>query len=248
MSLFTWARQALWLNSSTMNSTARFHSKSRPDNIVSPFESRIAEISSPMAHSSSLRRSAKRWAAKGRDHAGVHERLPSKTPSGPNTAAPGTPTEPDDAYDAAPTLQHPIETLITSLYYPPDTDVRAKASEYEWYIHYPSDPASHALEMADEKDLELYVRQSRLSGADDADVERLLIPDGANWVGAAEEVARREKDRMRDVERERERTLGAQIYKEGEVTGGVGSSGHGPREKSGDSREIGLYEAWLRGV
>jgi hypothetical protein len=102
--------------------------------------------------------------------------------------------------------------------------------------------------MADEKDLELYVRQSRLSGADDADVERLLIPDGANWVGAAEEVARREKDRMRDVERERERSLGAQLYTEGEVTGGVGSSGHGSREKSGDSREIGLYEAWLRGV
>lgn len=241
-----------------MNSTARFHSKSRPDHISSPFESRIAEISSPMTHSSSLRRSAKRWAAKPRDHPGTHERLPSTAQSSPHigpAATPGTPTDTDPS-TALPLTPHPIESLITSLYYPPDIDVRAKASEYEWYIHYPSDPASHALEMADEKDLELYVRQSRLSGADDADVERLLMPDAANWVGAAEEVARRAREWEREAEKERDKNLGTR--KESEVTAtGIahGSSqgsgtggGHGPRERSGDAREVGLYEAWLKGV
>ena len=237
------------LTRSTMNSTARFHSKSRTDNVYSPFESRIAEINSPMAHSSSLRRSAKRWAAKPKDHPGVHERLSSTPQSGVLAASPGTPTEADASQPNAPITPHPIESLITSLYYPPDVDVRAKASEYEWYIHYPSDPASHALEMADEKDLELYVRQSRLSGADDGDVERLLIPDLANWVSAADEVARREKERLREVEREKERNLGvAQGHKEMDGSGTAPASGHGSRERSGDTREVGLYEAWLRGV
>lgn len=90
--------------------------------------------------------------------------------------------------------------------------------EYEWYIHYPSDPASHAVEMMDEKDLGLYMRLSRLAAGEE--VERLLGGGSGGGVMTA-------------------------MQAEGAGGGvGVGEGRGGGMEE--EERRAGFYEGWLR--
>lgn len=148
-----------------MNSTTRFHAKPKPEAFASPFESRVLDSSShasPTSNSPSIRRSAKRWARK---------------PTLPSADNPHSDQEDNDAHvlppaSALPAI-HPLESLVESLYSPAAETEEQRMGEYEWYIHYPSDPASHAVEMMDEKDLGLYLRQSRLAQGEE--VERLLV-------------------------------------------------------------------------
>lgn len=147
-----------------MNSTTRFHSKPKPEAFASPFESRVTDSISPTtstqpsSSSSTLRRSARRFARK--------PTLPISSTSDPTDP---TSPPPETSHSHHP---HPLEILVESLYSPPTDQEDQRTGEYEWYIHYPSDPASHALEMTDEKDLGVYVRQSRLASGED--VERTL--------------------------------------------------------------------------
>lgn len=155
-----------------MNSTTRFHAKPKPEAFASPFESRIPETSNNNPTSptpqSSLRRSARRWAKK--------PILPSTEENHPEESDPSETVLPTPS---API--HPLESLVESLYSPGMETEDQRMGEYEWYIHYPSDPASHAVEMMDEKDLGLYLRQSRLAAGEE--VERLLGPAAGEGLG-----------------------------------------------------------------
>ncbi|WWC65713.1 uncharacterized protein I303_108335 [Kwoniella dejecticola CBS 10117] len=146
----------------TMNSTTRFHAKPKNEMLASPFESRIpTELGSPTMHQSSIRRTARRWAA------------PSSAPGSAShhAAAAHNAAEDQGTESHHPPHQHsthPIENLISSLLDPPDIDKRI--NDYEWYTKYhSSDDSDSHITLVEEKDLQLYIRVSKMSKGDSSD-------------------------------------------------------------------------------
>lgn len=214
---------------STMNSTTRFHSKPKPEAFASPFESRLGEATSPITSTSTSRRSARRWARK-----------PLQPPADNQDDSDDSGKQTDATPSSAPL--HPVENIVASLIAPPLEVEEQKTAEYEWYIHYPSDPASHSVEMTDEKDLALYLRQSRLASGED--VERVLIGGASAGNLAAPATAAAMATGPSDIERII--GLGMGVIPDASGTGAQRTgliSGVGVEE---EERRAGFYDGWLR--
>ncbi|KGB77995.2 polyphosphoinositide phosphatase [Cryptococcus deuterogattii R265] len=131
-----------------MNSTSRFHAKSRYDNVSSPFESReqSSHYSVPNA-----RRIAPRWAAVADASGSPHQ--PSSSPD--RTVGPKT-----IHFESPPSA---IELFIKSLYDPQDLPERIL--DYEFYTHYTE---SEGIDMVcEEQDLEMYHMVARMQEGKD---------------------------------------------------------------------------------
>ncbi|WVQ96137.1 hypothetical protein IAU59_003239 [Kwoniella sp. CBS 9459] len=174
----------------TMNSTTRFHAKPKNEMLASPFESRVpTELSSPTMHHSSSRRTARRWAAPiavpgspslqqsdstaaASSHSQAitqaESRINSHTMTHTHSQLPAPHPHPSGP-------PHPLETLVSSLLDPPDIDQRI--NEYAWYTTYHSSGDLESQTLAEEKDLQLYLRVAKLSEGED--VERQLTLLGA---------------------------------------------------------------------
>ncbi|EIW71658.1 hypothetical protein TREMEDRAFT_27142 [Tremella mesenterica DSM 1558] len=123
----------------TMNSTNRFHARSKGDHGNSPFTSRNRPLRSTTAMD---------------DTSSIPEPRRSETDNKPNSSE--IKSDP-----------HPIETLISSLLDPPDIDQRAQ--EYDWYTHYHADELVSSHTIGEEKDLQLYLRAAQLAEGQDVE-------------------------------------------------------------------------------
>ncbi|OCF46064.1 polyphosphoinositide phosphatase [Kwoniella heveanensis CBS 569] len=172
----------------TMNSTTRFHAKPKNEMLASPFESRVpTELSSPTMHQSSSRRTARRWAAPiavpGSPSLKQSEPAASAV-AGSSHADPKAQINAQSQHStphphASSGPPHPLQTLVASLLDPPDIDQRI--NEYAWYTTYHSSGDLESQTLAEEKDLQLYLRVAKLSEGED--VERQLSVLGAGGGG-----------------------------------------------------------------
>ena len=137
----------------TMNSTSRLH-RARPHELVSPFESRLPSEMSDGPPVGPPRRVARRW---------LNAPEPTTQTQGVDDGAPRDPP-------------HAIETLVRNLVEPPMADIEQRAQEYDWYTHYHADELISSRTIAEEKDLQLYIKAAQLAYGDD--VEQVLDGEG----------------------------------------------------------------------
>ncbi|OWZ44073.1 polyphosphoinositide phosphatase [Cryptococcus neoformans c45] len=136
-----------------MNSTSRFHAKSRYDKVSSPFEPREQSSHNSVPNA---RRIAPRWATVAETSGSPHQ--PSSSPDRP--VRPKT-----IQFESPPSA---IELFIRSLYDPQDLPERILS--YEFYTHYTE---SEGIDMVcEEQDLEMYRMVARMQ--DGGNEEELL--------------------------------------------------------------------------
>lgn len=131
-----------------MNSTSRFHAKSRYDNVSSPFEPREQSSHNSVPNA---RRIARRWATVAETSGSPHQ--PSSSPDRPVRLK-------TIQFESPPSA---IELFIRSLYDPQDLPERIL--NYEFYTHYTE---SEGIDMVcEEQDLEMYRMVARMQEGGD---------------------------------------------------------------------------------